>query len=343
MDLTFSIIIPTRNGERTIGQAIDSVLTQTYPHFDLIVLESGSTDHTPDLVRACNDARVHLNTTPEALGITGNWGRIRDMDLRPYLVPLCHDDYLYPDFLSRIADAIEHHPAASLVTSAFHLVDAGGGVMRGSHATPEWEPAEAFLQERHRLRRDVCASGFAVRSEDYLGIGGLPPFAGLMYADEYAQYRLSLPGGKLCLPDPLFAFRVHEASAGHTVSLGDLYRATGQYLDALADTPYLESDDNRTLARAYAGYRFMGQAHRKLYDLGRCGTAQDWARYDEEKAAILADAAGRNQFTVYDRASQLYETVGRIRWGPLRRVLLVGVGVVRRVRQAARERRGTTG
>lgn len=341
--IPISIIIPTRNGQSTIGQAIESVLIQTYPHFELIVLESGSTDATRELVLGYDDPRIRLLSTPEALGIVGNWGRILQLSLHPYMMTMCHDDYLYPDFLGHIAEALDHHQPASLVTSKFDLVNVAGQIIRPSHTAPEWESAEAFLQERHKLRRDVCATGFVIRSEDYCRVGGMPPFAGLMYADEYVMYRLSLPGGKLCLPKPLFAFRVHERSAGHTVSLSDLYQATGQYLDALEDTPYSENDKNRALARAYASYRFSGQFHRKLYDLGRKGTAEDWARYDEEKTVILADAATHHRFTVYDWVSQVYESAGRIRWKPLRVASLSGIGLARRIRQAMRELRGATG
>ena len=57
-----SVIIPVRNRETLIQSAIGSVLTQTYPVFEVIVVDDGSTDNTPSMVAslARDDERIHL-------------------------------------------------------------------------------------------------------------------------------------------------------------------------------------------------------------------------------------------------------------------------------------------
>ena len=57
-----SVIIPVRNRETLIQSAIGSVLTQTYPVFEVIVVDDGSTDNTPSIVAslAREDERIHL-------------------------------------------------------------------------------------------------------------------------------------------------------------------------------------------------------------------------------------------------------------------------------------------
>ena len=54
-----SIVIPTYNRANLLLQAIQSVLTQSYEHFELLVVDDHSTDSTPHLVKTITDSRVH--------------------------------------------------------------------------------------------------------------------------------------------------------------------------------------------------------------------------------------------------------------------------------------------
>ncbi|MFC1959442.1 glycosyltransferase family 2 protein [Chloroflexota bacterium] len=339
---TFSIIIPTHNGANYIGSAIESVLAQTYPHFSLVVLEHRSTDDTVAIVEsyAAVDERVSIVSSDIPNDIIENWACILELELQPYMTILGHDDILYPDFLRQIVDAIAEYPTASVYTTRFDFVNDEGQSIRSSHQCPVFETAEQFMQHQHRLKRDVRGLGFVVRSTDYKKIGGLQPFAGLMYADEYAWYQLSIPGGKVCLPERQYAFRIHESSAGHTVQLTRLYTAARQYLTALESSPYYGRLENRELARNYASYRFICQYHTKLFNLGWFGTDDDWMAYETEITRIFSDAQQHNLFVVYDRLAWLYEKVGRIKYRFVRFPLLYTLKTIQVVRQYIREWHG---
>lgn len=56
--MTVSIILPTYNSAHTIKKAIESVLAQTYPDWELLVMDDGSTDNTQSVVANCNDPRI---------------------------------------------------------------------------------------------------------------------------------------------------------------------------------------------------------------------------------------------------------------------------------------------
>src|SRR5690606_31492771 len=105
----FSIIIPTRNGQRYIAETLRSALAQTYPRYAVIVLESGSDDRTVEIVQSFSSERVTLLSEPAPLSIEENWARILALDLEGYLTILGHDDILYPGFLETIAGLIEAH------------------------------------------------------------------------------------------------------------------------------------------------------------------------------------------------------------------------------------------
>ena len=55
---TVSVITPAYNGADHLGEAIQSVLDQTYPHSELIVVDDASTDETPEIVRRFDDPRL---------------------------------------------------------------------------------------------------------------------------------------------------------------------------------------------------------------------------------------------------------------------------------------------
>jgi glycosyltransferase involved in cell wall biosynthesis len=59
MEPLVSIVIPTYNRSGVISQTIDSVLHQTYPRWELLIIDDGSTDNTSALVAAYNDPRIH--------------------------------------------------------------------------------------------------------------------------------------------------------------------------------------------------------------------------------------------------------------------------------------------
>ena len=56
--IEFSVIIPLYNKETTILKTLDSVLAQTYPHFEVVVVDDGSTDRSAELVTSLADSRI---------------------------------------------------------------------------------------------------------------------------------------------------------------------------------------------------------------------------------------------------------------------------------------------
>lgn len=66
-----SVILPTYNRAHSIRRSIESILRQTYPHWELLVIDDGSTDHTEEIVAevAVSDSRVHYYRQPQNRGV----------------------------------------------------------------------------------------------------------------------------------------------------------------------------------------------------------------------------------------------------------------------------------
>lgn len=116
--MTTSIIIPLYNKEPFIARALGSISRQTRGDFEVIVVDDGSTDSGPDLVRAFPDQRVRLVEQANA-----GPGAARNAGARlargKYLAFLDADDEWLPDFLEATVELLEAEPGAAMATSGY--------------------------------------------------------------------------------------------------------------------------------------------------------------------------------------------------------------------------------
>jgi glycosyltransferase involved in cell wall biosynthesis len=94
-----TICIPTYLGARFLAEAIQSVLDQTYAHFELWIVDDCSPDHTAEIVAAFSDPRINYIRNESNLGPEGNWNRCLALGTGRYYKLLPHDDVLAPDCL----------------------------------------------------------------------------------------------------------------------------------------------------------------------------------------------------------------------------------------------------
>jgi len=124
--VTATVVIPVRNRERTILDAVASALSQQAPFpFDVLVVDNHSTDGTTEMLRGVRDPRlVHVVPERRDLGIGGCWDEaIRHPRCGRYAVQLDSDDlYANEGVLARIVRELEAGPYAMVVAS-YQMVD----------------------------------------------------------------------------------------------------------------------------------------------------------------------------------------------------------------------------
>ena len=132
-----SIITPLYNSERFVGQTIESVLAQTYPHWEMIIVNDGSKDKGPEIVQqyADKDARIRLLNQPN-----GGCASARNHGLREakgrYYAFLDSDDYWDPTFLEEQIRVMEEKNTA-IVTCCVRRVDEDGKEILQPQIVPE--------------------------------------------------------------------------------------------------------------------------------------------------------------------------------------------------------------
>ena len=118
-----SVVIPCYNQARFLGEAIESVLAQSYPHFEVIVVDDGSTDNTSEVAASYAGVRC-IRQDNQGLAGARNTG-IRESK-GSYLVFLDADDRLLPDALKVGVEWLKARPECAFVSGLYRLIAADG-------------------------------------------------------------------------------------------------------------------------------------------------------------------------------------------------------------------------
>lgn len=108
------VVMPLYNKGALVGRALNSVLTQTYQNFEVVVVDDGSTDEGPEVVRTCSDLRVRLiHQTNAGPGAARNRG-IEETEA-PYIAFIDADDEWMPRFLETYLEILKSYPDCDAV------------------------------------------------------------------------------------------------------------------------------------------------------------------------------------------------------------------------------------
>ncbi len=121
-----SVIIPCYKQAEFLKEAIDSVLTQTYPYFEVLVIDDGSPDNIRDIVKQYPQVKF-LQQPNQGTAITRNNG-IRESS-GSYLIFLDSDDRLLPNALETGVEFLIQNPTVAFVTGQVKLIDTNGAFL----------------------------------------------------------------------------------------------------------------------------------------------------------------------------------------------------------------------
>ncbi len=115
----------TRNGAAWIRASLDSVFAQSFGDYELVVVDDGSTDATPDILAAAGDARMRVIRNAECQGIAGGRNIGLAACVGDYVAVLDHDDVSLPERLARQVAYLDGHPQVVLVGTAVEILRDG--------------------------------------------------------------------------------------------------------------------------------------------------------------------------------------------------------------------------
>ncbi len=204
-----SVLMAVHNTERFVGQAIESILQQSFRDFELIVLDDGSTDRSLPILQhyAAQDLRIRL-ISRENRGIPQTRNELLREAQGEFIAVMDSDDVALPDRLARQVAFLQQSPDVVWVGGAFQLIDRKGRLM-----------TEIPLAERNEEIRSLLQAGQVsflhptalMRRSAVLQVGGYDE--SLPLAEDLDLWlRLSEIGALANLPKAVVQYRLHGNS-----------------------------------------------------------------------------------------------------------------------------------
>lgn len=255
-DLPFvSVVIPTYNRAELLRLAVQSVLEQTVPVWEIVVVDDGSTDHTSDVIRELIGQGAPLRYLPGAHENRRGPARNRGVAATsaPLIAFLDSDDLWLPQRLARQLAAWAARPEAGFAFCNVHRFDERGliGPLPCLHPAADYNGAilGAMLEEPLAV-----PSTLIVRREAFAQVGG---FADLPINEDYVlAVRLAAASPASYVPEVLVHMREHTNRTSHAYqeqSLTGYLRIVGEFLAAHPDLPpAVRAQGRRGLANVHA-------------------------------------------------------------------------------------------
>lgn len=221
MEALVSVVIPSYNHARFVGEAVASVLRQDVDGLELVVVDDGSTDESVEVLRAVADPRLRVLTQQNQgahaainRGLGEAHGRL--------LAILNSDDRWPPGRLEAALDVFRRDPDTALVGSWIQLIDEVGRPLSVKHGYddldpwPVEDPARTFKADRD-LRTALLQQNYWATTSNYVFPRATwerhGPFRPLRFAHDWDfALRVQQQSRARLLESPLLEYRVHSGN-----------------------------------------------------------------------------------------------------------------------------------
>jgi glycosyltransferase involved in cell wall biosynthesis len=206
-DVKISVLMSAYNAERFIGEAVQSVLDQTFREFEFIIINDGSTDGTEKVIRSFNDPRiVLLNQENKGLAAALNLGLQKARS--PFIARFDADDVCYPHRLEKQYRFMTSHPQYAVAGSAADYVDHHGEFVFTSRM-----PAQTGREIKEVVTHSCpfIHSSVMYRKEAILQCGGYNPHAH-SFEDHLLWTEVLEHGKGFNMKEPLIKVRLNPQS-----------------------------------------------------------------------------------------------------------------------------------
>lgn len=213
MNRMVSVIIPTYNRERYICEALESVFAQTYPEFEVIVVDDGSTDNTEEALKSYLDRIKYIYKSNGGPASARNAGMKASKG--KYVAFLDSDDLWLPNKLQLQVTFLEAHPDYAMVVSDYDFI----GERKVKYLKKPRVSFECTLLDLLDGNRIATATAM-IRREVFDTIGLFDEDPAIIALEDYGMWLRVAQLSKIAyLHAPLAKYRMHPSNISKDISL----------------------------------------------------------------------------------------------------------------------------
>lgn len=169
--MKLSVIMSVFNGQKYLHQAIESVLYQTFPNFEFIIIDDGSTDQTVELITKFADNRILLIENPCKRGLTINLNTAASISRGQYIARMDADDICYQNRFKTQLDFLEANQDISVVGSFVKMFGQQSQVaeypLHNEAIQAQLLTSNAFAHPSIMMRKDKMISDGKIYNEKF--------------------------------------------------------------------------------------------------------------------------------------------------------------------------------
>lgn len=253
-----SIVIPLYNHEKFVGQAIESVIKQTYQSWELFIIDDGSKDNSVKTAKKYRDTRITI-IEQENAGAHNAINRGLDMAKGEYLAILNSDDVYEPERFEVMIAEMESHPKVGFMCSYITVINDKGkklGVKEGWKNMESWQipHPERSLKIKDGFKENLLITNFTSTTSNFLfrrtlykQIGGMRNLR-FTHDWDFALRAAEVTECKI-IEKPLMRYRVHESntiSSNRKWMLFEIAWMWAANIKRFYGTLLFESEDSQT-------------------------------------------------------------------------------------------------
>lgn len=161
-----SVVMPVFNEERFVGEAIESILNQTFPDFEFIILDDGSTDNSAEIIKSYNDSRIKLfQTENKGMVKQFNFGIVNSA--APLIARMDADDIAEANRFKIQFDILNENPEIDVIGSNVTFIDERNNFISEKKYPEVHEDIEFMMP----VESSVCHPSVIMRKEVLNEIG----------------------------------------------------------------------------------------------------------------------------------------------------------------------------
>ena len=234
-----SVLLPVFDGARHLPQALDSLRRQTFTRFEIMAVDDGSTDATPDILTSFGDDRIQIHRQAHA-GLIAGLNDGLAMARAPLVARMDADDLSFPDRFKEQMEVINQRPDLVLIGTQRAYLTPFGHIFEPAGKISSKEIGRLSLRSDGSDRKFFVDASVIFRRRVALEVGGYDPE--FQMGDVPLWFRMLSYGKGWEIAKPLYLYRLHPSSLSYAefAASDQSYRFLVKYAPQLLPLYYSE-------------------------------------------------------------------------------------------------------